>query len=63
MKRPEVEEFKRLVSIPDLMWGMADCDVLELCDYILYLEDAMRSIQRGGRLLDGREHNEFPEAV
>jgi len=38
MKRPEVEEFKRLTSVPASAWGMADSDVVELCDYILYLE-------------------------
>lgn len=38
MKRPAVEEFKRLTSKPASQWGMADSDVIELCDYILHLE-------------------------
>lgn len=44
MKRPEVEEFKRLTDFPASTWGMADSDVVELCDYILQLEAALRDI-------------------
>jgi hypothetical protein len=40
MKRPAVEEFKRLTTQPASAWGMADSDVGELCDYILHLETA-----------------------
>ncbi len=43
MKRPKVEEFKRLCGIDTPYWGMADADVIELCDYILYLERKVHS--------------------
>lgn len=42
MKRPTVEEFKRLTSQPASAWGMADSDVVELCDYILHLEATLQ---------------------
>lgn len=38
IKRPEVEEFIRLTSKPARAWGMADSDVVDLCNYILALE-------------------------
>lgn len=38
MKRPAVEEFKKL-SVPENgPWGMADSDTVDLCDWILMLE-------------------------
>lgn len=38
MKRPAIEEFKRLCSPNNPSWGMADADVIDLCDYIVHLE-------------------------
>lgn len=38
MKRPAVEDFIALTSKPASQWGMADSDVLDLCNYILTLE-------------------------
>lgn len=46
MKRPEVEEFKRLTSHPAHAWGMADLDVVHLCDWILHLEAQNASMRR-----------------
>lgn len=46
MRRPEVEEFKRLTSKPMHAWGMADLDVVHLCDYILHLEAQNASMRR-----------------
>ena len=42
MKRPAVEDFIRLTSKPAAQWGMADSDVLDLCNYILELEELLR---------------------
>jgi hypothetical protein len=47
MKRPEVEEFKRLCGIETPYWGMSDLDTVELCDYILYLEKVIAVHERG----------------
>lgn len=46
VKRPAVEEFKRLASLPASAWGMADSDVVHLCDYILHLEAQNASMRR-----------------
>ncbi len=45
MNRPEIEEFKRLCGIETPFWGMADSDVIELCDYILQLEAHIRDLE------------------
>ena len=46
MRRPEVEEFRRLASQPAHAWGMADLDVVHLCDYILHIEAQNVSMRR-----------------
>lgn len=47
MKRPAVEEFKRL-SVPENgPWGMADSDTVDLCDWILHLETTLRNLVEG----------------
>lgn len=47
MKRPAVEEFKRLTSLPTSVWGMADSDVVDLCDWILHLEAENARFRQG----------------
>lgn len=44
-KRPAVEEFIRLTSSPASHWGMADSDVVDLCNYILHLEAALAALK------------------
>lgn len=46
MKRPSVEDFKRLTSLPTHAWGMADSDVVDLCAWIFHLEATLKNIGR-----------------
>lgn len=43
MERPDVEDFKRLCADQSSPWGMADSDVLDLCNYILELEGVAKA--------------------
>ena len=47
--RPAVEDFMRLCSPANPFWGMADSDVLDLCNYILHLEANARAKTDEGR--------------
>lgn len=46
VRRPKVEEFIRLASNPTHYWGMADSDIVALCDYILHLERGATAASR-----------------
>ncbi len=57
MERPAVEELRRLCADQSSPWGMADSDVVELCDYILELEaDAFKLAAGVCEYRGGNEH-------
>lgn len=54
MERPAIEEFRRLCNSEE-PWGMADCDVVALCDYATRLEKGLRVIADAAK--DGAHPN------